>query len=85
MLTTSMRLYKSLYRQLETGRFKGNLEYEFAGVYADQGISGYCGNRPQFQEMLERANLILSLQNPYRGKVIGRGTILGNTEIPNHE
>lgn len=34
---------------------KGNPEYEFAGVYADQGISGYCENRPQFQEMIERA------------------------------
>ena len=34
---------------------KGNPEYEFAGVYADQGISGYCENRPQFQKMLERA------------------------------
>ncbi|MDO5539594.1 MAG: recombinase family protein [Eubacteriales bacterium] len=33
---------------------KGNPEYEFAGVYADQGISGYCENRPQFQKMLER-------------------------------
>ena len=34
---------------------KGNPDYEFAGVYADQGISGYCENRPQFQKMLERA------------------------------
>lgn len=30
-------------------------EYEFAGEYADQGISGCCENRPQFQKMLERA------------------------------
>lgn len=30
-------------------------EYEFAGGYADQGISGCCENRPQFQKMLERA------------------------------
>lgn len=34
---------------------KGNPEYEFVGIYADQGISGYCENRPQFQEMIERA------------------------------
>lgn len=32
-----------------------NSEYKFAGVYADQGISGYCENRPRFQKMLERA------------------------------
>ncbi len=34
---------------------KGNPEYEFAGIYADQGVSGYCENRPQFQEMIEKA------------------------------
>ncbi|MDO5392388.1 MAG: recombinase family protein [Eubacteriales bacterium] len=33
----------------------GNPEYEFVGVYADQGISGYCESRPQFQKMLEDA------------------------------
>lgn len=33
----------------------GNPEYEFAGVFADQGISGYCENRPQFQQMMEKA------------------------------
>lgn len=33
----------------------GNPEYEFAGVFADQGISGYCENRPQFQKMMEKA------------------------------
>lgn len=32
-----------------------NPDYEFAGVYADQGISGYCENRPAFQSMLEKA------------------------------
>lgn len=31
----------------------GNPVYEFAGVYADQGISGYCESRPQFQKMME--------------------------------
>ena len=34
---------------------RGNPEYEFAGVYADQGISGYCESRPQFQKMLDAA------------------------------
>ena len=33
----------------------GNPEYEFSGVFADQGISGYCENRPQFQRMMEKA------------------------------
>lgn len=33
----------------------GNPVYEFAGVYADQGISGYCESRPQFQKMMEAA------------------------------
>lgn len=33
----------------------GNPEYEFVGVFADQGISGYCENRPQFQKMMEKA------------------------------
>lgn len=34
---------------------RSNPEYEFAGVYADQGISGYCESRPQFQEMIRKA------------------------------
>lgn len=33
-----------------------NPEYEFAGVYSDQGISGFCENRPGFQEMIRKAN-----------------------------
>ena len=33
----------------------GNPEYEFIGVFADQGISGYCENRPQFQRVMEKA------------------------------
>lgn len=33
----------------------GNPEYEFIGVFADQGISGYCENRLQFQRMMEKA------------------------------
>ena len=34
---------------------KSNPEYEFAGVFADQGISGYSGNRPEFQRMVQMA------------------------------
>ena len=32
-----------------------NPSYEFAGVYTDQGISGYSENRPGFQKMLDEA------------------------------
>lgn len=32
-----------------------NPEYEYVGIYADQGISGYSENRPSFQLMLEAA------------------------------
>lgn len=32
-----------------------NPRYKFVGVYTDQGISGYCENRPGFQKMLEEA------------------------------
>ena len=55
--TDSRRQEDSLENQTATYErlIKGNPEYEFAGVYADQGISGYCENRPQFQKMLERA------------------------------
>lgn len=55
--TDSRRQEDSLENQTETYErlIKENPEYEFAGVYADQGISGYCENRPQFQKMLERA------------------------------
>ena len=34
---------------------EANPEYEFAGVFADQGISGTKGDRPEFQKMLEQA------------------------------
>lgn len=30
-----------------------NPEYEFVGMYADQGVSGYCENRPEFQRMMK--------------------------------
>ena len=55
--TDSRRQEDSLENQLETYErlITGNPEYEFIGVFADQGISGYCENRPQFQRMMEKA------------------------------
>lgn len=55
--TDSRRQEDSLENQTTTYQrlITGNPEYEFAGVYADQGISGYCENRPQFQKMLDKA------------------------------
>lgn len=34
---------------------RSNSEYNFAGVYADQGITGFSEKRPQFQRMLSDA------------------------------
>ena len=55
--TDSRRQEESLENQTAAYErlIRSNPEYAFAGVYADQGISGYCENRPQFQKMLERA------------------------------
>lgn len=55
--TDSLRQEDSLENQVETYErlITSNPEYEFAGVYADQGVSGYCENRPQFQEMIRKA------------------------------
>ena len=55
--TDSRRQEDSLENQMETYErlITGNPEYEFIGVFADQGISGYCENRPQFQIMMEKA------------------------------
>ena len=55
--TDSRRQEDSLENQMETyGRLiTGNPEYEFIGVFADQGISSYCENRPQFQRVMEKA------------------------------
>lgn len=55
--TDSLSQEESLENQTTTYErlISGNPEYTFAGVYADQGISGYCEKRPQFQQMLERA------------------------------
>lgn len=55
--TDSGRQEDSLENQKDTYErlISANPEYEFAGVYADQGISGYCENRPSFQSMMEQA------------------------------
>ena len=55
--TDSRRQEDSLENQMETYErlITGNPEYEFIGVFADQGISGYCENHPQFQRMMEKA------------------------------
>ena len=55
--TDSRRQEDSLENQMETYErlITGNPKYEFIGVFADQGISGYCENRPQFQRMMEKA------------------------------
>ena len=56
-VSTDSRQENSLENQMETYErlITGNSEYEFIGVFADQGISGYCENRPQFQRMMEKA------------------------------
>lgn len=57
MSSDSRRQEDSLENQTDTYErlITSNPEYEFAGVYADQGISGYCESRPQFQKMLGKA------------------------------
>lgn len=55
--TDSLQQEYSLENQ--TTYFKGfitaNPEWEFVGIYSDQGISGYKENRPGFQKMIEDA------------------------------
>lgn len=55
--TDSLQQEDSLENQ--TTYFKGfitaNPEWEFVGIYSDQGISGYKENRPRFQKMIEDA------------------------------
>lgn len=55
--TDSLQQEDSLENQ--TTYFKGfitaNPEWEFVGIYSDQGISGYKENRPGFQKMIEDA------------------------------
>ena len=55
--TDSRKQGESLENQISSYErsIKANPEYEFAGVYADQGISGYSSNRPEFQRMIQKA------------------------------
>lgn len=55
--TDSRKQEDSLENQQETYEqlIRSNPEYEFAGVYSDQGISGYCEKRPGLQEMIRKA------------------------------
>lgn len=52
--TDSLKQGESFENQVTTyeALIKSNPEYEFAGVYADQGLSGTSENRPEFQRML---------------------------------
>lgn len=55
--TASVKQGNSLKNQVDsyTRRIKEKPEYEFVGVYADQGISGRSERRPEFQRMIEDA------------------------------
>lgn len=55
--TDSRKQGESLENQISAYErsIQSNPEYEFVGVFADQGISGYCGNRPEFQKMIQKA------------------------------
>lgn len=55
--TDSRKQGESLENQVSSyERFlNANPEYEFIGVFADQGISGFSRNRPEFQRMVQMA------------------------------
>lgn len=55
--TDSLKQEDSLENQQETYEqlICSNPEYDFAGVYSDQGISGFSESRPGFQEMIRKA------------------------------
>ena len=55
--TDSRKQGESLENQISAYErsIRSNPAYEFVGVFADQGISGYCGNRPEFQKMIQKA------------------------------
>jgi len=55
--TNDIRQEDSLENQTSTYKrlITANPSYNFVGVYADKGISGYSENRPAFQEMLVKA------------------------------
>lgn len=52
--TGSLKQGESLENQVTTYErvIRSNPEYEYVGIYADQGISGRGENRPEFQRML---------------------------------
>jgi DNA invertase Pin-like site-specific DNA recombinase len=55
--TDSLKQEDSLENQTSTYEriITSNPAYEYVGIYADQGISGYSENRPAFQSMVEKA------------------------------
>lgn len=55
--TDSRKQGESLENQVSSYErsLKANPEYEFIGVFADQGISGFSRNRPEFQRMVQMA------------------------------
>lgn len=55
--TDSRKQGESLENQISSYErsLKANPEYEFIGVFADQGISGFSRNRPEFQRMVQMA------------------------------
>lgn len=55
--TDSRKQGESLENQISSYErsLKSNPEYEFVGVFADQGISGFSRNRPEFQRMVQMA------------------------------
>ena len=55
--TDSLKQEDSLENQTSTYEriITSNPDYEYVGIYADQGISGYSENRPAFQSMIEKA------------------------------
>jgi DNA invertase Pin-like site-specific DNA recombinase len=57
--TDSTEQEDSLENQVQyfTDFINANPEWEFVGIYADRGISGYKANRPEFQRMLSDARV----------------------------
>lgn len=55
--TDSRKQGESLENQISSYErsIKANPEYEFVGVFADKGISGYNRNRPEFRRMVQMA------------------------------
>lgn len=55
--TDSRKQGESLENQISSYErsLKANPEYEFIGVFADHGISGFSRNRPEFQRMVQMA------------------------------